>query len=374
MVVGYHVGRKYDLGLPRWLDVFMEHAHFTVSFFFMLSGFILAYNYAPAMAAGKFSLRLFVRSRFARIYPMYLVGLAAALPFFLHQHYVHIDTPTIRDALELVAQGALVLAMMQAWHPETATLWNGQSWSLSAELFFYTLFPFITLALYKMERRRAWALGLGLWALSMIVPLYNASNGVDEATFAWKVEYFTPILRLPDFVLGVLVGGQFLRWREARRAAGKEEEEPRGIVVAGLVSLLAMIVIMSMADRAPKSLMVTTIVAPFAAMFLFMVAAGAGPVTRLLDQNWMVKLGDISYGIYILHVAWWWMFQVAVRQYGYSPVGSNWFYLLYCLTLLPIAWLATYLVEVPARRFLLDLESKKRMTKAFNERAYAAKD
>lgn len=54
-----------------------------VSFFFVLSGFILAYSYAPRAAEGAVAPRPFYASRVARIYPLYLAALLIALPGFL---------------------------------------------------------------------------------------------------------------------------------------------------------------------------------------------------------------------------------------------------------------------------------------------------
>lgn len=65
------------------LILFLEHGYLAVSFFFILSGFILTYNYADRWPS--VSLREYLLARFARIYPIYLLALLLELPFFGRQ-------------------------------------------------------------------------------------------------------------------------------------------------------------------------------------------------------------------------------------------------------------------------------------------------
>lgn len=67
--------------LPTWLLDFEPHGRAAVCFFFVLSGFILAYTYRHRMH--KEGLRSFFISRFARIYPIYFVTLVLAIPVAL---------------------------------------------------------------------------------------------------------------------------------------------------------------------------------------------------------------------------------------------------------------------------------------------------
>ena len=64
--------------------VFRE-GYIGVTFFFVLSGYILAYRYADVMAEKQFSFRIFMSRRIARILPMYYIGLLVALPLSYYE-------------------------------------------------------------------------------------------------------------------------------------------------------------------------------------------------------------------------------------------------------------------------------------------------
>jgi len=97
-----------------------------VTFFFILSGFVLTYANV-AFVGTDFVMRnapkRFITERVARLWPAYLVGLALAVPVFLH-------SASLIDAV-------LVFTMLQAWVPSAALAWNAPAWSLSNEMFFY---------------------------------------------------------------------------------------------------------------------------------------------------------------------------------------------------------------------------------------------
>src|SRR5580698_8802877 len=66
---------------PGWVNSILRNGYLGVPFFFVLSGFILTYNYASDPQQ-RIVARSFWMARFARIYPIYLVALVLSLPFF----------------------------------------------------------------------------------------------------------------------------------------------------------------------------------------------------------------------------------------------------------------------------------------------------
>src|SRR5271155_2672880 len=74
-VVLFHLSRNWDA--LRKIGGFLRFGYSGVSFFFILSGFILCVNYLPR----RFSVHDFWLARIARILPAYLVALAVVLPF-----------------------------------------------------------------------------------------------------------------------------------------------------------------------------------------------------------------------------------------------------------------------------------------------------
>jgi len=104
-----------------------------VSFFFMLSGYILAHTYQAKLASGAISRRKYLALRLARIVPLHwLVGVPLGL------------WALAQGGLAMLPKVALNLALLQAWvpNPDWYFTVNEPSWSLSDEAFFYTCFPF----------------------------------------------------------------------------------------------------------------------------------------------------------------------------------------------------------------------------------------
>ncbi|MEX3630254.1 MAG: acyltransferase [Burkholderia sp.] len=110
--------------------------------FFILSGFILAHNYAGC----DVGYRQCLAARFARVYPVHLVCLLALLailllrPMLKHQVLVGVGMHSIPDLLRN-------LLLLQAWRLRPSASWNDVAWSVSDEWFAYLLFPlFVALA------------------------------------------------------------------------------------------------------------------------------------------------------------------------------------------------------------------------------------
>src|SRR4051794_18365339 len=82
-VLLYHVYAPGSASAPGWVRALAGSGYVGVGLFFVLSGFVLAYNYLEPMEAGEVSPREFWAARLARIYPVYLLGLAAGMPVFV---------------------------------------------------------------------------------------------------------------------------------------------------------------------------------------------------------------------------------------------------------------------------------------------------
>src|SRR6202008_4495325 len=108
---------------------------------------------------------------------------------------------------------------LQAWAPQAALTWNSVCWSLSVESFFYFLFPFLLLRARKLSWQ-ALVIGiLALWCVSLSLSFSyvflhpdGAANVNSGATnLFWKnVLSFNPLVRLPEFLIGMLAGKLFL--------------------------------------------------------------------------------------------------------------------------------------------------------------------
>lgn len=117
--------------------VYVYGQHF-VELFFAISGYVFFWLYGDAVEGRRLSARSFFTARFARLYPLYLAMLLAAV-FLQATHNALYGAPFIYKH-NTVGDFVLSLFMVQQWLPGAEQTWNGPSWSLSVELFLYIAF------------------------------------------------------------------------------------------------------------------------------------------------------------------------------------------------------------------------------------------
>ena len=334
-VVLFHV---HEIGLntggsAAYLD-FALLGYLGVSFFFVLSGFILVYVYAGrSVTKGQFW-----QARFARIYPVYLFSLLVSLGTLMH------FWPTTQQR----HLGALVLVghplLIEAWFPQLLLTWNPVAWTLSAEAFFYLLFPFVLPRLEKLEWPQ---LRLCLGSFWLVTLMFTSAyvllrpDGVMHTTAAdndlfWLgVIKLNPIVRLPEFLLGMGVGVAFLRFRD------RAQNWP--IFLGGLLVLLAI----AFQRYIPFPMMHSGLLAPAFALLIFGFATRPA-WSRPLGVKPLVLLGEASYSLYLLHG---FFIVMSLVIFGRSPH----LVLVTVVTILVailVAIVVYFLLERPLRRLL----------------------
>ena len=282
--------------MPAPLRALLGCGYAAVGLFFVLSGFILTYVHASRGDIGLDARRFYV-SRFARLYPVYALGVLLVVPIMV----VHVaKVGGVRDALASFAE---VSTLTQAWFPAHALSWNSPGWSLSVEAFFYLSFPFLGPRVLRCSVRTAVVVAGVAW-LACLAPAL-AYEGLDPDRIGHATpsdEYFWlnaltlgPLPRLPEFVLGIALGRIYLdsRAREAIRA--------RAVPVSIGASLLY-VTALSCSSGVPYVLLHNGLLAPLVALIVLSLAADRGPLARLLSTPALVALGDASYAMYILHL------------------------------------------------------------------------
>ncbi len=267
-----------DTGLAQTLEkVFSKAGYLGVSFFFVLSGFVIAWSYRPGRPAA------YLRRRLVKVFPNHLVVWVFAMVLFAGAF-----TPWA------VAGSNLLLVHSFSPDPTVYVAVNPPSWTLCSELLFYLLFPAIAVALFRIPRRHLW-LAAGLCVLAVLaVPVITMLAIPDtpkspltpvSATQFW-FGYIFPVSRLPEFLLGAVLARLVL--------AGVRL--PVNLAGAGLLVAVGYGV---------------ALVVPFAYSFtaamvvpigvLIMVAAGRdvdGRPSFLQTPRWQ-WLGEISFGFYL---------------------------------------------------------------------------
>jgi peptidoglycan/LPS O-acetylase OafA/YrhL len=259
--------------LAEPLRTFLRNGYLAVCLFYLLSGFILAYTYSE-LAPGIQNYAKFWEARFARIYPVYLLSLLLALPFQFH-------ALTLKSALS-------VLLMVQAWnplHPEMMGAWNYPAWSLSVEAFFYLCFPFIQMRIVSMSRQAFQLLG-GVALLVCILGHTPAQGLGIWNPIAVSIPIPLPIVRFPEFFLGMIMGNFFVRF-------GSLARRPLLTSLAILLSILSLSI-----TTGPW---VSLVVLPFAVL-LYSLASSRDAITSFFSHRFMLLLGGASYSVYLLQL------------------------------------------------------------------------
>ncbi|MFP3565348.1 acyltransferase family protein [Paraburkholderia sp. SIMBA_030] len=286
------------LNMPTRIFHFVDGDRPAVSLFFVLSGFILTYTYRQTIGTEGGPMRFYV-ARFARIYPVVLLALCLSalvtayllnagnasllLEWYALKNWIYISL-----AVSLICQ----LLLLNAWFPFAAINqpWNGPSWSISCEAFFYALFPLLLRRLGAMRLRALYFLCAGLWILQglWIVLLQHA---LPASRHGFLVAEF-PITHLFEFVVGICAAIQF----DALRTRGTSLHS-RGLLLISL-ALVAIVVLAITSPVSPAYYLES----PFFAALILGLVLLERPVIGLLNQRWLVLLGEASYSLYLIHV------------------------------------------------------------------------
>jgi len=260
-----------------------------VTFFFVLSGFVLTWSWDDRRDKIGFYGR-----RFARVWPLHAVTfLAVAL----------VVLPLVdRDAPSL-GQGILGLLLLQSWSWDVGTYFAGNavSWSLSAEVFFYAVLPLLVPYLVGRGRRAAWSVVAGCVVVLAVLPLVVRALDVSHGLLSLAV---FPGYRVGEFLVGVVIGWAFRSgWRPAwslRQAA---------FLCVGAYSLATVLLnpLVHAEVRDDRALVNLygglLMLLPFAALIAAVAAADLGERRSWLASKPMVLLGEASFALYLVHAS-----------------------------------------------------------------------
>ena len=360
-------------GVTHTIAVLVQHvvaSGFTgVSFFFVLSGFILAYSYLEPDGRLHGTRARFYWARVARIYPIYIFTLLLAFPPYIGWGAVNVAVYQHGHFFPTLALSPIFL---QAWLPYPPT-WNPPSWSLSAEIFFYAVFPLLVPLVGRLHRRYAHIAAFGFWAISaLIVVGYVIINPDQGQTGPWyshhwlRILYDGPAPRLPEFFLGAAVARVFVM-RDGDETGHALRLNP------ALLSVIAAlgVVIVWLIGPLPVALVNQVVLDPLFALLIYSVAFGKGPLTAAFSWPALVVLGEASYALYLLQ---WpvhdWLshfFPKTTVTRAIAPNARGYVYFALFLAISVVAALLAHVfIESPARRTI------RRLTRGAPPRAGSA--
>lgn len=264
-----------------------------MSFFFILSGFVLAYNYADWFCRPDWRRCWnYLVLRFARIYPVHLVCLALAL------------TASGAWAVAVAHPGVLLRALLpqltltQSFSNDPAVFggFNSVAWSLSDEWFFYLTLPVLLWLLTRPavtaghRRRMVIAICVAAPALAWMVRHWEYGQ--------WFCYNFPPV-RWLEFAAGVCCG---LNWSQAARGRAETIPTARATAVEFL-ALAALVTLLPLQNnlRLPATVETFGFVTPAALVVVVVFARQAGHLSRWLSGRAGQFLGEASFALYMVH-------------------------------------------------------------------------
>lgn len=283
LVFGFHIQAMHvfraDSTGQRVVGRLFGHGAVGVSFFFILSGFVLTWS----VRANEPARRIW-RRRAAKIYPNHLVTAAVAI----------VGVSALSGVAGVAGAGSSRLAgvlpnllLIQAWDPNPAVYFglNTVSWSLSCEALFYFCFPFLLRLLGRVGERALWPLAASLTAIVWCLPL--ATFGSSSATSYWLIYVFPPA-RIAEFCLGMVLA------RIVR--AGRWPHVPAWVAAVLLVAAYV-----SVGYLPTRFGYVAATVIPLAMLVPALATADIRGCASLWSRRRAVWLGELSFAFYLVH-------------------------------------------------------------------------
>ncbi|MFO1487494.1 MAG: acyltransferase [Verrucomicrobiota bacterium] len=308
-----HLGYLKNIESMTWLRerVFVE-GYAGVTFFFVLSGFILTYNYHKVLTDLNLrEIQSFYIARFARIYPLYLLTFLISLPL--------LRTQIVQQPLTFLYTGAIEVLALQSYMPVASDFaYNMPAWSLCDEFFFYALLPFVlyVLARWKVRGKNSLVLfGIGLWLTASAMVFLGRNSESAHWLF-----YIFPPFRLFDFALGVVCGLYFLN--SSRLSFSKSLWT--FWECACLTAILGMVILSSY--HVPQAFRYGVYYMPIFCLTIFVFAHQGGLVSKWLSGKTWLLLGEMSFAFYMFHqLVFRYLHEVSHGKIGYvhSPLGST---------------------------------------------------
>ena len=289
-----------------FLGIFLSHAgipfswsNLSVSIFFVLSGFLLAYKYYDWNV--KYSVLKRVRfssRRIRKLYGLHIVTMLLTLvPFVFFG---------IENTISIIIKTVLNVLLLQTWIPVIAinVSLNGVAWFLSVMAFQYFCFPDIAYWLkgFSSTKKLA-AASVIVWVFMLLTALcFVGFYGIDGKFFKYLTK-FCPLYRLGDFLIGC-IWGRILHMNEKRH--GRLNRIKASVCECVLFAAAIGIVIIG---KQPHTNVIakwiwnpTSIYLLFSVMLVAAFFLKGGVITDWLTRRrTLVYLGDISGEMFLIH-------------------------------------------------------------------------
>ena len=350
LVILLHVN-VFCFALAPWnspFDHFIQKGYLWVDFFFLLSGFIMMHVYSESFGKSiKENFKKFMRSRFARIYPLHLFSFLCMVAFYFWYQANFTLYPADYIYTFNVHTIWANLFLLHSMDLYKTLSWNSASWSISVEWWMYVIFPFLLIPFRKITDWKKIFIFFGviagyLFIIYYLYPLSAITNGALDPSVKYNLDvtYDYGFVRcFFGFLFGMLLY-ELYRVGWGRRYLSKNS------VWLLTMAIVVIVMTVSMPDFIP--------IIAFAAIILVSVyAEGIGK--HLLNLKPLIYLGDISYSLYLMHLpVMFFLFNYLKRFTQIKLENLDWktawlYTFIYLAIVIFISTLTYHLIEVPMR-------------------------
>jgi peptidoglycan/LPS O-acetylase OafA/YrhL len=320
---------------------FIDNGYVFVGVFFLISGYILTYNYADR---GKsLAKREFWLARFSRLYPVYLLVLILSISMVRDEWHA-------RSHAEFWQGIILTPLVLQGWSPSVATFWNTVAWTLTSECLLYAAFPWVIRLPWPKTPTRLALLLITLWVVGLVPhSLYLYLNPdhivgpIDRYSSSQLIRFlkYTPLPYVCTFLCGVTLG----KLQLALVMTARQRLILSAMSLAAVATFFYTFVL-----QTPYLLIHGGLMTP---IFAALVLGLSGPHTISAVFSWrpLLLIGESSYCLYLLHFN---VFQLLhtykVLERLHLAALDPW--LSYVILIL-LALAVFHFVEIPARQAIL---------------------
>jgi len=341
MVVVFHLFEAWSHGDPR--QQIINHGYLAVDFFFMLSGFVIAYAYDDRW--GGMSQWEFYKRRLIRLQPMIIVGSVIGAVLFAFQGFSIF--PNVRDAAWWQVVAVMLVGFTMIPLPRSADIrgWtemyplNGPAWSL--------FYEFVANFLYAVGLRKLSNRALGaLVAVAALALIYLAVFGPrGDLIGGWGMDPVGIQTGLTRVMFPFFAGVLLFR-------LGHRVKLRNGFIVCSALLVCALAL---PRFGAADQTWLNGLYEVLCVMILFpiIVAIGAGQADAGGRSLHVARLfGDLSYPLYITHypliyIYTGWVADARPSVLVGALVGAG-----VLILTLGIAWVSLKVVDLPVRRWL----------------------
>jgi peptidoglycan/LPS O-acetylase OafA/YrhL len=302
LVIMFHY--QSNIGSVLTDNGFIKNSWLMVDFFFVLSGFVISLNYQDKLNSLSKIINFQIR-RFLRLYPLHILTLFLFLAIEIAKYTVELKLGIVANN-PAFSDNNLTSFIHNIFLTQNLFLdkltWNYPSWSISAEFYTYILYAIITAILFN--KKNLFILVAGIISVSSFI--FIAKNGMTTENGMYRCMY--------AFFLGVLL---------LNLGRGLSIKIPTALsyLLCGIIILLLIV----MPSENPK-LNISIYIPILFCIFIgsLYLSVGNNMLINILNNKYLIYLGTISYGTYMIHAGVLWAVKQSLRfVFNIKTISAN---------------------------------------------------